>query len=123
MDIFSVHVVMIGVAILYCPVTTGHFDFLLLFYAPVALRPDSGSWTLLRWLRIHTQKYHCQWDSSGRVISLSKRTLTTHNTHKRQISMPPAGFEPTTPAGERPQTHALNHAATWTGNFHLLFFF
>jgi len=28
--------------------------------------------------------------------------LTTCNTHNRQTSMPPVGFEPTTPAGERP---------------------
>ena len=28
--------------------------------------------------------------------------LTTHNTHNRQTSMPPAGFEPTFSAGERP---------------------
>src|SRR5215475_1326518 len=27
---------------------------------------------------------------------------TTHDTHNRQISMPPVGFEPTIPAGERP---------------------
>ena len=33
--------------------------------------------------------------------------LTTHNTHKRQISMPPVGFEPTISAGERPQSYAL----------------
>jgi hypothetical protein len=26
--------------------------------------------------------------------------VTTYNTHKRQISMPPAGFEPTIPASE-----------------------
>ena len=30
--------------------------------------------------------------------------LTTHNTHNRQTSMPPVGFEPTISAGERPQT-------------------
>jgi len=37
--------------------------------------------------------------------------LTTHNAHKRQkTSMLPAGFEPTTPASKRPQTHALNCA-------------
>jgi hypothetical protein len=41
--------------------------------------------------------------------------LTTHNTHKRQTSMPPAGFEPTIPASERPQTHALDRAATGIG--------
>ena len=38
--------------------------------------------------------------------------LTTHNTHNRQISMPPVGFEPTISAGERPQTHALDSTAT-----------
>jgi len=32
--------------------------------------------------------------------------LTTYNTHKRKTSMPPAGFEPTLPASEWPQTHA-----------------
>ena len=29
--------------------------------------------------------------------------------------MPPVGFEPTISAGERPQTYALDRAATWTG--------
>ena len=33
--------------------------------------------------------------------------LTTHNTHNRQTSMPPVGFEPTVSACERPQNHAF----------------
>ena len=41
--------------------------------------------------------------------------LTTHNTHNRQSFMPPVGFEPTISAGERPQTYALDHAATGIG--------
>jgi hypothetical protein len=41
--------------------------------------------------------------------------LTTHNTHKRQISMPPAGFELTIPVSERPHTHALDRAAKGIG--------
>jgi hypothetical protein len=41
--------------------------------------------------------------------------LTTHNTHKWQTSMPPARFEPAIPASERPQTHALDRAATGIG--------
>jgi hypothetical protein len=41
--------------------------------------------------------------------------LTTHNTHNRQTSMPLSGFEPTIPANERPQTHALDRAATGIG--------
>ena len=40
--------------------------------------------------------------------------LTTRNTHNRQTSMPPVGFEPTISAGERPQPYALNRAATGT---------
>ena len=36
--------------------------------------------------------------------------LTTHNTIKRQISMPPVGFEPTIPASERPQSRPLGPA-------------
>ena len=31
--------------------------------------------------------------------------------------MPPVGFEPTISAGERPQTYALDRAATETGRF------
>jgi hypothetical protein len=41
--------------------------------------------------------------------------LTTHNTHNRQISMPPAGFEPTILVSERPQTHALDRTTTGIG--------
>jgi hypothetical protein len=41
--------------------------------------------------------------------------LTTHNTHKIQTSMPPAGFEPTIPQSEGPQTHALDGAAIRIG--------
>jgi hypothetical protein len=41
--------------------------------------------------------------------------LTTHNTHKRQTSMPPVGFEPTIPASDRPQNHALDRTATGIG--------
>ena len=46
--------------------------------------------------------------------------LTTHSTHNRQTSMPPAGFEPTISAGERSQTYALDRAATGTGCLLLL---
>ena len=41
--------------------------------------------------------------------------LTSHNTHNRQTSMPPVGFEPAIPADERPQTYALDRAVTGTG--------
>ena len=41
--------------------------------------------------------------------------LTTYNTHNRQIFMPPAGFELTIPASERPQIYGLDRAATGIG--------
>ena len=44
--------------------------------------------------------------------------LTIHSNHKRETSMPPAGFAATIPASERPQTHALDSAATGIGKLH-----
>jgi len=41
--------------------------------------------------------------------------LTTHYTHKRKTLMPSAGFEPTFPASELPQTHSLGRAPTAIG--------
>jgi hypothetical protein len=43
--------------------------------------------------------------------------LTTHNTHQRQIYMPLAGFEPASPESGRPQTHAVDCAATEIGTW------
>jgi hypothetical protein len=44
--------------------------------------------------------------------------LTTHNTYKRDIDDPPARFEPTIPASEQNQTHALDRAAAGTSRFY-----
>jgi len=41
--------------------------------------------------------------------------LATRHIHKRQTSMPPAGFEPVFPASERPQTHAVGRATIGIG--------
>jgi hypothetical protein len=49
--------------------------------------------------------------------------LTTHITHNRQTSMPTAGFEPTIPVGERPQTHALSYSALNRATRMVVFFF
>jgi hypothetical protein len=43
--------------------------------------------------------------------------LTTHNSHKRQTSMPPVGFEPAIPASARPQDPRIDLAATGIGIF------
>ena len=51
-----------------------------------------------------------EWSAPRRDLYLTKQ-----NTHNRQTSMTPVGFEPTISAGERPQTYALDRAATGTG--------
>jgi len=46
--------------------------------------------------------------------------LTTHNTNNRHTDVPPAEFEPTIPASERPQTHTVDRAANETGGIHVI---
>ena len=46
--------------------------------------------------------------------------LTTHNSSKRQTSMPPMGFELTIPTNERPQTYALDRAATGVNMYYCM---
>ena len=63
---------------------------------------------------------HSRQDSSGRVISPLQRPLPDNTLHsKRQTYMPPVGFEPTIPEGERPQAYALDRTATGTGETRL----
>jgi hypothetical protein len=55
-----------------------------------------------------------EWSARRRDLSLPDNTQHSQQTK----SMSPVGFEPTTPTGERPQTYALDRAATETGNNH-----
>jgi len=65
----------------------------------------------------------------GRVIARGRSLyLTTHNTHMRQTSMHPAGFERAVPTRERQQTDALGSShcgrlVPWqqTPNLHTVF--
>jgi hypothetical protein len=64
----------------------------------------------------YSYTHHSWQDSSGRGIGPSQRPLPDNtNNHKRQKSIPPVGFEPTIPANARPQTYALDRAATGIG--------
>jgi hypothetical protein len=75
-----------------------------------------------QWARASSYKRfldHTQWHTTvGRTPldewSAHRRDLylTTHNTHNRQTSMPPVGFEHIITAGEWPQTFALDPTAT-----------
>ena len=53
------------------------------------------------------------WTSDQPVAQTCTRQHTTLTTDKHP--WPPVGFEPTISAGERPQTYALDRAATGTG--------
>jgi hypothetical protein len=89
------------------------------FHLPffLVLRPNVGHGLLIyKVSRSHTMTHHI-----GRT-SLDERSarrrnlyLSTHNTHKRQTSMSPAGFEPTISTSELPQIHALDGTDTGTG--------
>ena len=63
-------------------------------------------------LHDHTRTHHTRLDFSGRVINPMQRPLPDNTQHSQQTSVPPAGFEPAIVARERPQTHALDGAAT-----------
>ena len=70
-----------------------------------------SSWLLSRF-RHQTQTQH-----SVELLWARSRELhlTSHNIHKGQTSMSLVGFEPAVPPSDRPQTHALESAATGTG--------
>ena len=76
----------------------------------------AGQFLFLRFLD-HTQRRTTVGRTPLEESAAGRRDLclTTHNTHNRQTSMPTAVFEPTISAGERPQTYALDRAATRTG--------
>jgi len=87
--------------------------FFFIYFSLVALLSNAGHGLfIIEVSRSHSLK---PLRSVGRVISPSQRTLylTTHNTHKRQTSLLAAGCEPSIPARQRMQTHALGRATPW----------
>jgi hypothetical protein len=81
-----------------------------------------GSWPPHPWGFLdHTQPRTTVGRTTLDELSACHRDLylTTHNTHNRQKSMPPVGFEPKIPTGERPQTYALDRAATGTSYIYI----
>jgi hypothetical protein len=45
-----------------------------------------------------------------------RRDLTKRNSHNRETSISPAGFEPPFAAGEQAETHSLDRVATGVGD-------
>jgi len=70
---------------------------------PMALQPNEGHCLLIHEVsRSHITTLHRRYESSGRMISPSQRPLPDNTQYSTQISMPPARFETTIPASERP---------------------
>jgi len=83
----------------------------------LALRPDASHCLLIHRFLDYTQRRTTfgkdpldEWSARRRY-----HYLKTHNTHNRETSVPAVGLEPRISADERPQTYALDRAATGTG--------
>jgi hypothetical protein len=81
------------------------------FFPNGATAPSGPELPYYRGFTITLKTHHTLYDSSGRVISPSQRPLP-NNTQHSQTYMPPVGIEPAIPESERPQTNALDRAAT-----------
>ena len=70
----------------------------------------------LSWIDSHSgsRNPHCRGFEITQIrhATLGWTLLEEWSAHNRQASMPLAGLEPTIPASERPQTYALDRAAT-----------
>ena len=106
------------VAHVFRRVRDSQIDHILFTFFFCGAATQRGAWPPRSWGFLdHTQRRTTvgrtaldEWSARHRDLY-----LTTHNTHNRQTSMPPVGFELTISAGERPQTYALDRAATGTG--------
>jgi hypothetical protein len=88
------------------------------YFLPCGVATQRGSWPPHSWGFLdQTQRRTTVGRTPLDEWSARRRNLylTTHNTHNRQTSMPPVGFEPTISAGQLPQTYTLDRAVTGTG--------
>jgi len=93
-----------------------HLLYKVYIFAPWRNIPYWAMAPSLSRLYHHTKTHRTRLGSSGRVIGTTQRQHSSLTTD-RQTSMPPAGFEHTIPASERPQTHVLDRVATGIGPF------
>jgi len=93
------------------------FTDLSFFFFPVVIRHVFGPCTPHSRSHDHIQTHHTRRNSCVRIISPKQRLLPDKTTLTRNRHPCPGGFEPTIPASERPQTHALERAATGIGSY------
>jgi hypothetical protein len=106
---------------LYVCLSKIYFFSLLVLFLPTCFRCRELLLDLITLSDTHTHTHthtHTRTHALGRALldgrSTRRRDLyvTIHNTHNRQTSVPPAGFESAIPASERQQTQALDRATT-----------
>jgi hypothetical protein len=103
---------------LYIQICKNTYSFIFLSFPTWNIRPFRGFCD-------HTYKTHGrspldEWSARRRDLYLHR--TTQHIKHKRQTSMPREGFEPATTTTKRPQTYALDRAATGTYSLAILKF-
>ena len=99
-----------------CGFRRNRSPYFLSFFFHLPQQPPVGQGLLIHEVSRSRTTTHCsRYDSFVRVISSSQRPLSYNTQHSQQTSMPSVGFEPTFSAGERPQTYAVDRAATGTG--------
>ena len=82
---------------------------------PMALQPNAGHRLLILWGFYITQQRRTTIIRTPLHEWSARRRELYPTTHNRQTSMPSVGFETTISAGQRPETYALDRAATGTG--------
>jgi hypothetical protein len=97
---------------------------LILFFVPVALRPNAVYGLIILRFLDHPQRRTIVDRTPMDERSARRRDLclTINETHKRETSMHPAGFEPTVSASEMLQNYDSDGAATRVGILSYLYF-
>ena len=97
--------------LMYRPYSACSFYF---FFSHDLCLPTQCRWLLLHVITLHDTHTHTlgRKPTDRRSGKGSNLYLTTHNNHKRDTPMLPAGFEPAIPTSEQLQTHAIERAAT-----------
>ena len=122
---FIIIIIITSITTLYWPPLCNKICIFMLktyfpFFLACGAATQRGSWSPNSWGFLdHTQRRITvgrtpldEWSARRRDLY-----LTTQNTHNRQTSTPPVGFEPTISAGELPQTYALDRTATGTDTY------
>jgi hypothetical protein len=117
MDSFSVHVALVGAAVLYCPETPGQLTSLFFFMPLWPSDPNLFHVFPSRGFAV-TQKHQSRWDSSGRVNSPSQRTLPGNTQHSKETDIhAPGGIRTRNPSRRAAANPHIRPRGHWDWQF------